>query len=137
MASKHQPPNDREFFAHLRRSDRSIRTLQREADRESKLLKEIGHWQDILEACSPESAEYEQAMAHILRLLDSPPHQDTWRDELADGWNDMVWTIKEAAFTSLQILLIVVFNIIWWAFLIIVALPIVWDWFWQLPPGLQ
>ena len=137
MASKHQPPSDREFFAHLRRSDRSIRTLQREVDREAELLKQVAHWQDILEAYPPESAEYEQAMQNILRLLDSPPHQDTWRDGLADGWNDMVWAIKEAAFASLQILLIIVFNIIWWAFLIIVALPIVWDWFWQLPPGLQ
>lgn len=137
MASKHQPPNDREFFAHLRRSDRSIRTLQREVDREAELLKEIGCWQDILDAYPPESPEYEQAMQHIMRLLDSPPAQDTWRDEIADGWNDIVWTMKEAAFASLQILLIIVFNVVWWAFLIIVALPIVWDWFWQLPPGLQ
>jgi hypothetical protein len=137
MASKHQPPNDREFFAHLRRSDRSIRTMQREVDRESKLLKEIGHLQDILDAHPPESAEYEQAMTHILRLLDSPPKQDTWRNKVADGWNDMLWSVKEAAFTSFQMLVIVMFNIIWWAFLIFVALPIVWDWFWQLPPGLQ
>jgi hypothetical protein len=111
--------------------------MQREADRESELLKEIGHWQDILEEYPPESAEYEQAMQHILRSLDSAPKQDTWRDEFADGWNDMVWTMKEAAFTALQILLIIVFNVVWWAFLIIVALPIVWDWFWQLPSGLQ
>ena len=85
----------------------------------------------------PESAEYEQAMAHILRLLDSPPAQDTWRDEFADGWNDMVWTLKQIALAWLQVLLIIVFNVIWWAFLIIVALPIVWDWFWQLPSGLK
>ncbi|MBK7729687.1 MAG: hypothetical protein IPJ33_14670 [Gammaproteobacteria bacterium] len=136
MASKHQPPSDREFFAHLRRSDRSIRTLQREADRESKLLKEIGYWQDILDAYPRSRPSTSRRWAHPA-FAGQPPHQDTWRDELADGWNDMVWTIKEAAFTSLQILLIVVFNIIWWAFLIIVALPIVWDWFWQLPPGLQ
>ena len=137
MASKHQPPSDREFFAHLRRSDRSIRTLQREVDREAELLKEVGHWQDILDAYPPESPEYDEAMAHILRLLDSPPAQDTWRDKVSDGWNDMLWTIKEAVFSSLQILTIIVFNIIWWAFLILVALPIVWDWFWQLPPGLR
>ena len=137
MASKHQTPNDREFFALMRGCDRSIRQLQRAAERESALLAEIRHWQEIQHASSPESAEYEEAMQHIMRLLESPPTKDTWRDELADSWNGMVWTIKEAAFATLQVMLIVVFNIIWWAFLIIVALPIVWDWFWQLPPGLK
>jgi len=137
MASEHQPPTDREFFAHLRRSDRSIRELQRKLDREAELLKEIGYWQDIQETCSPESPEYDEAMQHILRLLDSPPDQDTWRDKIADSWNAMLWAIKEAAFASLQVLLIIVFNVVWWAFLILVALPIVWDWFWQLPPGLR
>ena len=137
MASKHQPPNDREFFALMRGCDRSIRQLQRAADREAALLKEIAHWQEIQRASPPESAEYEEAMQHIMRLLESPSDQDTWRDELADGWNGMVWTIKEAAFATLQVVMIVVFNIIWWTFLIIVALPIVWDWFWQLPPGLK
>ena len=137
MASKHQAPNDREFFALMRGCDRSIRQLQRAADREAVLLKEIGYWQEIQRASPPESAEHEEAMQHIMRLLESPPDQDTWRDEFADGWNGMVWAIKEAAFASLQVVMIVVFNIIWWAFLIIVALPIVWDWFWQLPPGLQ
>jgi hypothetical protein len=137
MASKHQPPNDREFFAHLRRSDRSHRKLQRELKRSSDQRKAIDQWMNILETSDPNSAEEEEAVQHVIQLLDSPPDQDTWRDEFADGWNDMVWTVKGVAFTSLQMLLIVVFNIIWWAFLIIVALPIVWDWFWQLPPGLK
>jgi len=123
-------------LAHLRRSDRSIRTLQREADREAELLKEIGHWQDIQETCSPESTDYEQALQHITRLLDSPPQQDTTRVKVAGGWNDLVWTVKEAGLISLQMLVIIVFNVAWWAFLILVALPIVWDWFWQLPSGL-
>ena len=137
MASKHQTPNDREFFALMRGCDRSIRQLQRAADREAVLLKEIGRWQEIQRASPPESAEYEEAMQHIMRLLESPPAKDTWRDELADSWNGMVWTAKEIAFAWLQLVMIVVFNVIWWAFLIFVALPIVWDWFWQLPPGLQ
>lgn len=76
-------------------------------------------------------------MQHIMRLLDSPPNQDTWRDELADHWNSMVWSVKEAAFASLRMVMIIVFNVVWWTFLIFVALPIVWNWFWQLPPGLK
>jgi len=137
MASKHQPPNDREFFAHLRRSDRSHRKLQRELKRKSDQDKAIDQCMDILEASAPNSAEEHEAIQHVLQLLDSPPQQDTWRDELADGWNDTVWAVKEAAFAWLQIVTTIVFNIIWWAFIIFVALPIVWDWFWQLPPGLR
>ncbi len=137
MASKHKPPSDREFFALMRGCDRSIRQLQREADRKADVFKEIGYWQSVQHASFPESAEYEEAMQHIMRLLESPPTKDTWRDELADSWNGMVWTIKEIAFAWLQVVMIVVFNIIWWAFLIFVALPIVWDWFWQLPPALK
>ena len=137
MASKHQTPNDRDFFTLMRGCDRSIRQLQRAADRKADLLREIGYRQEIQRASPPESAEYEEAMQHIMRLLESPPAKDTWRDELADGCNGMVWAIKAAAFASLQVVMIVVLNIIWWGFLIIVTLPIVWDWFWQLPPGLQ
>jgi hypothetical protein len=137
MASKHQIPNDREFFALMRGCDRSIRQLQRAADREAHLLREIGYWQSVQKDSSPESPEYEDAMQHIMRLLDSPPNQDTWRDELADHWNSMVWSVKEAAFASLRMVMIIVFNVVWWTFLIFVALPIVWNWFWQLPPGLK
>lgn len=61
MASKHQTPNDREFFALMRECDRSIRQLQRAADREAALLKEIGYWQSVQQDSSPESAEYQEA----------------------------------------------------------------------------
>ena len=68
--------------------------------------------------------------ARLLELVASP------LSLLLLGLAAVSWATGEPR-GALVIALIVVFNIIWWAFLIIVALPIVWDWFWQLPPGLQ
>lgn len=49
-----------------------------------------------------------------------------------------VWrNIKIAAFQSLSGFVLIVVNLIWFGFLIFVALPVVWDWLWRLPPGLR
>jgi hypothetical protein len=46
------------------------------------------------------------------------------------GLRPILWGLGYTILTA-------VVYVIWFWLLIFVALPVLWDWFWQMPPGLQ
>ena len=142
MPPKRKPrrPRHGDTFERCRDLERAMRDLP-DPDKTSRRLRaqqnRIEHWIRVTEEHPPGTFKHWRADVRFRQELAADPFKPTAGDALADWWFEVWWQIKIAAFQSLYVLVLVVVNVLWFGFLIFVALPVVWDWFWQLPPGLR
>ncbi len=135
------PPYDhRRAFDLARNAQRSMRNLERiygQTDRINALYDKIEYWLEVQLRHPPETLIHRFAAYRVKTLQATDPDARTFRDELSDFGHTLLWEAKKIGYRLFYVLLLIAIHILWFAFLIFVALPILWDWFWQIPPGFK
>jgi len=130
----------RPTFQLLNRTSRLMRELEaplREAERAKRHQKKIDNWTYTLKTNPPGSFWHWWATVRIGYLLNADPYRRTLRDVLADGLYEVWLELRTILWGLGYTVLLVVAYALWVWFLLFVALPVLWDWFWRIPPGLQ
>ncbi len=119
------------------RSTRNLEWIYGQIDRINALYDKIDYWLEIQLRHPPKTLIHRFAAYRVKTLKATDPDARTFRAELSDFGHTLSWEAKKIAYRLFYVLLLIAIHILWFAFLIFVALPILWDWFWQIPPGLK
>jgi hypothetical protein len=130
----------RPTFQVLNRASRLMRELEaplREAERAKRHRKKIDDWTYTQKTNPPGSFWHWWASVRIDQLLRANPYKRTFRDVLNDFLHEVWLGLRPILWGLGYTILTAVAYVVWFWLLIFVVLPVLWDWFWQMPPGLQ
>jgi len=129
-----------ETFKLLNRADRAIRSLSeplRQAKRSETNRRKIKEWTYTKSINPPGSFWNWWASMRIDQLLRANPYERTVRDVFDDFLHEVWMGLRPILWGLGYTILTAVAYVIWFWLLIFVVLPVLWDWFWRMPPGLQ